>query len=112
MMNALGIETWEAEVAGQQTAPSGGIDWRTLLAQQAASWSRTAQGILQQRNMPRGVLTQSGPDVFTYVQPEGSQVTLPVGTARFSASASPGIGIILIGGAAVLLVFMLARRKG
>ena len=81
-----------------------------ILAEQIGGWSRTGQQILQQRNIARGVLTQTAPGVFTYVQPAGSQVTLPVGTVGVSAQASPGMGLVLIGGAALLLVFMLAKR--
>jgi len=118
MMLGMGQETgfdWSSLVAPLPPPPepsAPGFNWSSFLAQQAAGWSRTAQNILGQRNIPRGVLQQTAPGVFTYVQPEGSQVTLPVGTAGFSASASPGIGIILIGGAALLLVFMLARKRG
>ena len=118
MMYGLGQETgfdWSSLVAPLPPPPAPatpGFDWSSFLAQQAAGWSRTAQNILGQRETPRGVLTQTAPGVFTYVQPEGSSVTLPVSTAGFSASASPGVGIILIGGAAVFLLFMLARKRG
>jgi hypothetical protein len=82
-----------------------GFDWSTLIGEQIASWSKTGQQILQQQNIARGVYT-TGPGGTTIVQPEG--VAVPSGTANLQAS--PGFGVVLIGGAALLLVFMLARR--
>ncbi len=86
-----------------------GFDWGAFISEQVGSWSKTGQNILTSQNIPRGVYT-SGPGGTTYVQPEGSQVTLPVGAGSFQAQASPGFGIVLVGGAALLLVFMLARK--
>jgi hypothetical protein len=97
------------EVAQENTAASGKGFW-DILSEQIAGWSKTGQNILTQQNIARGVLTQTSPGVFTYVQPAGSQVTLPVGTVGVSAQGSPGMGLVLLGGAALLLVFMLAKR--
>jgi hypothetical protein len=75
----------------------------------------TVQDIFKAKNTVRGVLTQTSPGVFQYVQPTGSNVTLPVnvspaGALGVNASASSGMGMILLAGAGVFLVFMLAKK--
>jgi hypothetical protein len=89
-----------------------GFDWGTFIADQSKIWSTTAQNILTQKNLARGVYTQTGPGgTTTYVQPAGTQQNIFGATGgQVSATASPGMGIVLIGGAALLLVFMLAKR--
>jgi len=82
-----------------------GFDWGKFISEQIGSWSQTGQQILIGQNIPRGVY-QTGPGGTTIVQPEG----MPVPTGTASLQASPGFGIVLVGGAALLLVFMLARR--
>lgn len=71
---------------------------------------KTTENILTAKTQTKGVLTQTAPGVFTYVQPEGSQVTLPVGTIGVSATASSGMTMLMIGGAALVLVFVLSRK--
>lgn len=82
-----------------------GFDWGKFIAEQVGSWSKTGQDILRSENLPRGIY-QTGPGGTTIIQPEG--VAVPSGTANLQAS--PGFGVVLIGGAALLLVFMLAKR--
>ena len=73
---------------------------------------KTVEGIATAKTQTKGVLTQTSPGVFTYVQPEGSSTTLPVGTGTFGLSpASSGMGMYLVAGAAVLVLFMMMRRK-
>jgi hypothetical protein len=87
-----------------------GIDWGQLIATQTQSWSSTIQDILKGKNLPRGVYTQTGPGgTTTYVQPTGTQANI-FGATATGATANSGMGIVLIGGAALLLVFMLARK--
>ncbi len=87
-----------------------GIDWGQLIATQTQSWSSTIQDILKSKNLPRGVYTQTGPSgTTTYVQPAASQANI-FGASATGATASSGVGIVLIGGAALLLVFILAKR--
>ena len=83
-----------------------GFDWGKFIGEQIGSWSKTGQSILIGQNIPRGVY-QTGPGGTTIVQPEG--IPVPSGTANLQAS--PGFGIVLLGGAALLLVFMLAKRN-
>ncbi len=91
---------------GEETA---GFDWGKFISEQIGSWSKTGQNILTSQNMPRGVYT-SGPGGTTYVQPEGSTTTLPVGAGSFQAQASPGFGLVLVGGAALIGLMLLMRR--
>ena len=71
---------------------------------------KTAEQIALAKTQTKGVLTQTAPGVFTYVQPEGTAVTLPVGTTGFQAAATPGFGLVLVGGAALLGLLLLLRR--
>jgi hypothetical protein len=101
-----------AGTAGSTGATGSGTDW-SWLQNVIGGAVNTAETILKNQNVVRGVLTQTSPGVYQYVQPAGSQVTLPIGASQVvSASASPGMGIVLVGGAALLLVFMLAKGKG
>jgi len=84
---------------------AGGFDWGKFISEQIGSWSTTGQKILVGQNIPRGVY-QTGPGGTTIVQPEG----IPISQTGISAQASPGFGIVVLGGAALLLVFLLARR--
>lgn len=90
-----------------------GFDWGAFLQEQIGSWSKTGQNILTSQNLPRGVYSQTGPSgTTTYVQPSGtSQNIFGASGGQYAATASPGMGIVLIGGAALLLVFMLAKRN-
>ena len=92
-----------------------GFDWGAFISEQVGSWSKTGQNILTSQNLPRGVYQQTTPGGggITYVQPAGTSQNIFGATGgAVSAQASPGIGIILIGGAALLLVFMLAKGRG
>ncbi len=98
-----------AQFGSPSTSP-GVWDW---IAQMASGWSKTGQDILRQQNIARGVYTQTGPGGVqtTYVQPEGTSQNIFGATGgQFGAQASPGFGLVLIGGAALVLVFMLAKR--
>jgi len=88
-----------------------GFDWGAFISEQVGSWSKTGQDILRSESLPRGVYTQTGPGgtTTTYVQPAGTSQNV-FGATGASATASPGIGLVVIGGAALLLVFMLAKR--
>lgn len=73
---------------------------------------KTVEGIATAKTQTKGVLTQTSPGVFTYVQPEGSNVTLPVSAGTFGlAPADSGTGMLLIAGVGVLVLFMMMRRK-
>lgn len=107
-VDAAGNEVACGESSG---GPSNGGFWDTI-SNLVNTWSTTGQKILTAQNLPRGVYTQTGPGgTVTYVQPSGSNVTLPVGAGTLQASANTGFGMVLIAGAAVLVLFMLMRRK-
>lgn len=73
---------------------------------------KTVEGIATAKTETKGVLTQTSPGVFRYVQPEGTNVTLPVGTGTFGlAPASSGMGMFLVAGVGVLVLFMMMKRK-
>jgi hypothetical protein len=94
---------------GDTTAAAAAPWWQTIIGGAVT----TVEDILKAKNTVRGVLTQTSPGVFQYVQPTGSQVTLPVGTSQVvSATGSSGMGMILLAGAGIFLVFMLAKGKG
>jgi hypothetical protein len=106
-MDANGVCT----VFTPDTAPA--FDWSAWTAGLIGGATKTVEGILTAKNQTKGILTQTAPGVYTYVQPEGSQVTLPIGTSQVvSATGSTGMGMILLAGAGVFLVFMLAKGKG
>jgi len=93
--------------------PSGGGFWNTV-QDLVKSWSTTGQQILTAQNIPRGVYSYRDPRtgaLTQYVQPEGSTVTLPVGGGTFQAQANTGFGMVLVAGAAALVLFMMMRRK-
>jgi len=94
---------------GEETA---GFDWGKFIGEQIGSWSKTGQTILTSESLPRGVYQQTGPGgTITYTQPSGSQQNIFGATGgQVGATASPGMGLVLVGGAALLLVFLLARR--
>ena len=98
------------EVA-QENASGGGF-W-DILAQQITGWSKTGQDILRSGSLPRGVYQQTGPTgTITYVQPAESQQDIFGATGgTVTAQAGAGVGLIVIGGAALLLVFMLAKKR-
>jgi len=103
-------EQARAELASLAGVGGLGIDWGQLISTQVSGWSSTLQDVLKGRNLPRGVYTQTGPSgTTTYVQPAGTQANI-FGASATGATASSGVGIVLVGGAALLLVFMLARR--
>jgi hypothetical protein len=91
---------------------TSGFSLSKFIADQIASWSKTGQDILKAENLPRGVYTQTGPyGTTTYIQPAGTSQNVFAATGgTLAAQASPGMGLILLGGAALLLVFLLARR--
>lgn len=104
----------EAILAGQANTSGTGSNW-SWLQNIVGGAVGTVEDILKSRNVVRGVLTQTSPGVFQYVQPEGSGVTLPVGVSpvgSLSAAGSSGMGMILLAGAGIFLVFMLAKGKG
>ena len=87
-----------------------GVDWGQMIADQISSWGKTGQQILLGENIPRGVYTQTGPGgTTTYVQPAGTSQNI-FGAGAGTATASSGMGLVLVGGAALLLVFLLARK--
>jgi len=107
-------EVCYVDINGNDVCTPDGVSkpgvWDTILAQ-ISSWSKTGQDILKAENLPRGVLTQTAPGQFTYVQPSGTQPSLPVSTTGFQATASSGFGMVVIGGAALLVLFMMMRKK-
>lgn len=99
---------WAPSPAPVTTQPSASTSWLQNLIGGAV---KTGENILTAKNQTRGILTQTAPGVFTYVQPEGSQVTLPVGTIGLPP-ASGSMGLVLVAGVGVLVVFMLMKGKG
>jgi hypothetical protein len=91
-----------------------GFDWGAFIADQSKIWSTTAQNILTQRNLARGVYTKTEPGgTTTYVQPEGTQQNIFSaigGQMGVTGTASAGMGLVVVGGAALWLVFKLAKR--
>ena len=95
-------------------APSAGTSWLESLISGIA---KTGENVLTAKNTVRGVYTSTGPggQTTTYVQPEGTSQNIFSGSQTSSqtgvaASGAPNLGMIVIGGAALLLVFMLARK--
>jgi hypothetical protein len=76
--------------------------------------AKTGETVITQQNLAKGVYTQTGPNgTITYVQPAnnssnifGASSTGITGTA----SASGSMGLVLMAGAGLLLVFMLAKK--
>jgi hypothetical protein len=105
-------EAIAAGASGYGTAPaSTSSSWLQNLIGGAVG---TVEDIFKAKNVVRGVLTQTSPGVFQYVQPTGSNVTLPISQSpvgSLTASGSSGMGMILLAGAGVFLVFMLAKGK-
>jgi hypothetical protein len=99
----------DAIAAGNVSTTASSSNWLQDLIGGAVS---TVEDIFKAKNTVRGVLTQTSPGVFQYVQPEGSSVTLPVTTSSTSSLTASGssTGLILMGGAALLLVFLVARK--
>ncbi len=102
-----GPDVGSGEVAATPTTGSSNWGWLTDVI---GSWSKTGQQILLNENVVRGVYTDAKTGQ-TYVQPAGntSNIFSAVG-GSVSGTASPGLGLVLIGGGALLLVFMLARK--
>jgi hypothetical protein len=93
-----------------------GFDWGTFISDQVSGWSKAGQNILTSQNQTKGIYTQTGPQgTITYVQPAGTSQNIFGASSTGitgTATTSSGMGIVLIGGAALLLVFMLAKGKG
>ena len=100
--------------AGQVPLDPGGGDNYSWIQSLIGGAVGTVQDIFRAKNTVRGVLTQTSPGVFQYVQPTGSNVTLPITQSQvgsLTASGNSGMGMILLAGAGVFLVFMLAKGK-
>ena len=84
--------------------------WQNLITGAAG----TAEEVLLQRNLARGVYSKTTPQgTVTYVQPAGtSQNVFGASDTGITgaASASPGVGLVVLGGAALILVFMMVKR--
>ena len=107
------IDLSSYKVPSDYGAPAAGSDTWGWLQNLISGGVKTSSRSNSGQNIPRGVYTQTGPGGVqtTYVQPEGSATTLPVGTGTFQAQASSGFGLVLVGGAALLVLFMMMRRK-
>jgi hypothetical protein len=95
---------------GTQPASGGGIwDW---IGKTALSWSQTGQKILLAQNVPT-TYTRTGPGGTIQYTQQGGQVPIFGASdvsGQLSGQASSGTGMILVAGAALLLVVMLARK--
>jgi hypothetical protein len=107
------------EMAGLgQTPAASSASWLESLISGGAA---TAEQIAVAQNLPTGVYTSTGPGgaSTTYVQPAGSTqnifsasqtgVTGTLGTTATGTLSGSG-GMILMAGAAILLVFMMTQR--
>lgn len=113
LASGLGTEPAIQDVidAGNVSASGSNSSWLQNLIGGAVT---TVEDIFKAKNTVRGVLTQTSPGVFQYVQPTGSTTTLPVTTSTvgsLTASGSSGMGMILLAGSGLFLVFMLAKGK-
>jgi hypothetical protein len=94
-------------------AASSSTNWLESLISGVA---KTGENILTQQNLAKGVYTQTSPTgTVTYVQPAGTSQNIfgasstgITGTA--SGTLSSGTGLILLAGAGLFLVFMLAKK--
>lgn len=107
-----GVGEYSSTYPGMPGTDSPTTNWWQSLITGAAE---TAENVLMQRNLAKGVYTKTTPQgTVTYVQPAGTNANVfgasDTGISG-TASASPGMGIVLIGGAALLLVFMLAKGR-
>jgi hypothetical protein len=95
------------------TTPSATTKWLENLISGVA---KTGENILTAKNTVRGVYTATGPggQTVTYVQPAGNPTNI-FGASQTSVlggvtGTSSSMGLILVGGAALLLVFMMAKK--
>lgn len=89
----------------------GSGKWWDFLQGQIAQWSKTGQQILQSREIPRGLYTRTGPGgTITYVQPAGPQPSIFGGGEVGAAGFGPGLGLVVAGAAAFVVVMVIAGR--
>lgn len=97
-------------------AASTGFNWDSWVASLVGGAAKTAETVITAKNQTKGVYTQTSPTgTVTYVQPEGNTSNIFGASSTGitgTATTSSSMGMILIGGAALLLVFMLAKGKG
>lgn len=95
-------------------AASTGFNWDSWVASLIGGAAKTTEGILTAQNQTKGVYTQTGPNgTITYVQPSGNAANIFGASSTGitgSATGSSSMGLILVGGAALLLVFLVARK--
>lgn len=103
------------EYTGAVAAPTTTSSWLQNLI---SGGVKTVEDIFKAQNVTRGVYTATGPggQQVTYVQPEGTSQNVFAATQTgvsggVTATGTPNLGMIVIGGAALLLVFMLARKR-
>ena len=94
---------------------SPGFDWSAWTANLIGGAAKTAEGILTAQNQTKGVYTQTNKDgTITYVQPAGNTGNIFTASSTGitgSGTANSGMGMILIAGAAMLVLFMMMGRK-
>ena len=92
-------------------AASSSTNWLESLISGVA---KTGENILTQQNLAKGVYTQTSPTgTVTYVQPAGTSQNIFGATSTGitgAATGSSGMGLILLAGAGLFLVFMLAKK--
>ena len=95
-------------------APSTGFDWSSWTAGLISGVSKTVENVIGQKNLAKGVYTQTSPTgTVTYVQPAGTSANIFGATSTGitgAATGSSGMGMILLAGAGLFLVFMLANK--
>jgi hypothetical protein len=85
--------------------------WQKLISGAAT----TAENILTAKNQTTGVYTKNADGSVTYVQPAGNTSNVFSASSTGvtgSATGTSSMGLILVGGAALLMVFLLAKGKG
>ena len=104
--------SWAPAAPAAATTP--GFNWDSWVANLIGGAAKTTENILTAQNQTKGVYTQTGPGgTVTYVQPAGNQGNIFSSTGiTGTATGSSGMGMILIAGAGLFLVFMLAKGKG
>ena len=98
-------------VSSSTPAASGPSWWQSLITGAAG----TAEKILVAQNQTKGVYTQTSPSgTVTYVQPAGNTANIFGASSTGitgTGTASSGMGLVLIAGAGLLLVFMMAKGR-
>ena len=103
------------EYVAPTTPAAKPFDWSAWTANLIGGAAKTTEGILTAQNQTKGVYTQTNKDgTITYVQPAGNTGNIFTASSTGitgTGTANSGMGMILIAGAAMLVLFMMMGRK-